>query len=45
MGSVQVNGFNWNPDEATPEQAATRLAERVGSWLTRSYGRDARDVE
>jgi 5-methylcytosine-specific restriction endonuclease McrBC regulatory subunit McrC len=35
VGPVQVNGFNWNSDGATPEQAAARLAERVGSWLTR----------
>jgi 5-methylcytosine-specific restriction endonuclease McrBC regulatory subunit McrC len=45
VGPVQVNGFNWNSEGATPEQAATRLAERVGSWLTRTCGRDVLDVE
>ncbi len=45
VGPVQVNGFNWNCWGATPEQAAARLAERVGSWLTRSCGRDVLDVE
>jgi hypothetical protein len=45
MVSVQVNGFNWNSDGAIPEQAATRLAERVGSWLTRSCGPDVLDAE
>jgi 5-methylcytosine-specific restriction endonuclease McrBC regulatory subunit McrC len=45
VGSVQVNGFNWNSDQATPEQAATRLAESVGSWLTRSRNRDVLDIE
>ena len=45
VGSVQVNGFNWNSNGATPEQAATRLAERVASWLTRSCRRDVLDVE
>ena len=35
----------WNSDETTPEQAATRLADRVGDWLTQSYGRDVLDVE
>ncbi|OBB80302.1 hypothetical protein A5760_19640 [Mycobacterium colombiense] len=36
VGSVQVNGFNWNSDKVTPEQAAMRLAEKVGSWLTQA---------
>jgi 5-methylcytosine-specific restriction endonuclease McrBC regulatory subunit McrC len=45
VGPVQVNGFNWNSDEATPEQAARRLAERVESWLTRVCDRDVLDVE
>ncbi|PRC46506.1 hypothetical protein C6A85_89735 [Mycobacterium sp. ITM-2017-0098] len=38
VGPVQVNGFNWNCDQVTPEEAAARLAGRVGSWLTRSRG-------
>lgn len=33
VGSVQVNGFNWNFDDATPEQAAKRLADTIRSWL------------
>lgn len=45
VGSVQVNGFNWNSDGATPEQAALRLAEEVGSWLTQSSGTDMLAVE
>jgi hypothetical protein len=45
VGSVQVNGFNWNCDGATPEQAATRLGEKVGSWLTRGCGRGVLEVE
>jgi 5-methylcytosine-specific restriction endonuclease McrBC regulatory subunit McrC len=45
VGPVQVNGFNWNSDGATPEQAARRLAERVESWLTRVCDRDVLDVE
>jgi hypothetical protein len=33
VGPVHVNGLNWN-FEATPEQAAAGLADRVLSWLT-----------
>lgn len=44
VGSVQVNGFSWNYNGATPEQAAIRLAERVKNWLTQSCGRDVVDL-
>jgi hypothetical protein len=36
VGRVRVNGFNWNPDAATPEEAAAILAARVGNWLDSS---------
>ncbi|OBG73496.1 McrC family protein [Mycobacterium sp. E3305] len=45
VGSVQVNGYNWNSDAVTPEQAAARLAGRVGTWLAQSSVRDVADVE
>jgi hypothetical protein len=34
VGPVQVNGFNWNTQEPTPEQAAARIADRIAAWLT-----------
>lgn len=33
VGTVQVNGFNWNVDELAPSRAADRLAEHVDGWL------------
>jgi hypothetical protein len=33
VGSVRVHGFDWNTEDATPEQGAARLAERIATWL------------
>lgn len=34
VGPVQVNGFNWSAEDATPADAAASLAEKVRRWLT-----------
>lgn len=36
VGTVAVNAFYWNPDTATPEEAASALAEKVSGWLDSS---------
>jgi len=43
VGPIEVSGFNWNFDMATPAQAAATLAENVGSWLAPIRAHDVLD--